>query len=533
MANCCDLVTASSQNLALEMANCECIPDRFDLDYFSQTKSHFGKPKEAVWFGYHNNIEPLIPFLDPLKQLGIQLKTITDIPVNLGDINLGFPNFADNPDYSTLNYELIQSDIVLNPPLNKFKSDNKTHHAWLLNLPVARCPQDLLRFMDPENRNMNTDPGEFDVRLSVEQFKNLINCHIERHKLTQTWFRAARVGQWITKKRKKEKKKKRNKHRQHKRVIRTQSATMGGLSFVSHSHKLIVFWSPKCACTSMCDWFCKLEGIPDEQIRTASTKFSKRDWLKANKYEYSYRQARLLIENYRYRSVQFTRNPYTRAASAFINKFYYRVSAEHKNEAALTRYELLEVQAQCFIRLLNESKKLELWHYNGISFVEFLNFVQQQLRLSKALDHHWDTQLPRSMKFKLHPNFLVRQENFANDLEKLNSYLNIDNYLPQVLNKTVYPMEFGSSDSDLSGSNMLDLLSRKIAINKANLLNEKIQKTDPRNIFVRFYVFRLQIIFASCFESVSLVGHQTWDSTTSSYVEGGMKALLAAGLATE
>ena len=184
MAQLCDLATTSSQGLARELENALFIPDRFDLDYFTLQKVHEARATEAVWFGYRKNIELLAPFLRPLNKLGIRLKTITDKPTDVGDVNLCFPNNPHDPDYSALNYELIQSDIVLNPPLHKFKSENKTHHAWLLNLPVAKTPEEVETFLEPYSRNVEVDRGALDIRLSVREFKSLLTTFIREHNIT-------------------------------------------------------------------------------------------------------------------------------------------------------------------------------------------------------------------------------------------------------------------------------------------------------------------------------------------------------------
>jgi len=90
-------------------------------------------------------------------------------------------------------------------------------------------------------------------------------------------------------------------------------------AFVSHEHRLILYWSPKCGCTSLADWMVfgllQREGVPRSRTR---------HWLGENGY---FAKARdLLGETKGYHSVAFTRDPFDRIVSAFGEQIHREVS---------------------------------------------------------------------------------------------------------------------------------------------------------------------------------------------------------------
>jgi hypothetical protein len=119
---------------------------------------------------------------------------------------------------------------------------------------------------------------------------------------------------------------------------------MSGNSYISHKHKLVIFWSPKCACTAVVDWFFNIQGFDDRP--------QKRNWLAESGYLYSYKQAMHLVNDLEYKSVQFTRDPYGRAVSAYLNKFYI-----YQNKP-LTEFKQLESFSQELVSAYNKKNDL-------------------------------------------------------------------------------------------------------------------------------------------------------------------------------
>lgn len=249
---------------------------------------------------------------------------------------------------------------------------------------------------------------------------------------------------------------------------------MAGNAYVSHQHRLVAFWSPKCACTSVVDWFFAVNGFADRS--------EKRKWLAENGFLYNYRQARHLVLDLDYRSVQFTRDPHGRAISAYLNKFYI-----YKNKP-LRELNSLEDFSQKFINSYNSYKGMSTHTLHGLSFIDYLEFVEYLISKNKVINHHWDTQLPRDVSVRTKPSYFVKQENFGEDLTKVNSAFGFESFIPRNKNKTEYPANYVNSEDDLADRNSLELLKKGIFLRKNNLLNEHT-KLLIRNIYAEDFEF--------------------------------------------
>lgn len=184
----CDAVTTSSEALRDEVKKFTdkpvvFIPDRQDLEFHNVQKKHEGKAKWVVWFGYSHNAKTLDKTLLTMKRANLKLKVISNCrpPYLKVDKNVKFD--WDNPDFD-FNRELLEADFVLMPPderpRGRFKSKNKTYTSWALGMPVATTPEELKRFLDPEERKKEAEirlkevREKYDVKLSVIDFKELI-----------------------------------------------------------------------------------------------------------------------------------------------------------------------------------------------------------------------------------------------------------------------------------------------------------------------------------------------------------------------
>lgn len=162
------------------------IPDRHDLEYFKEKKIHRGRAKEVCWFGYSHNATALKTLRQHLIDNDLGISIISDQPIILSEQAEGINVTERFTKWTleTVNKEIIKSDMVIMPgskdPNNRFKSNNKTIHSYLLGMPVANSVEDLERFLDPIERQKEADKNyemariEYDVRLSVEEMKELI-----------------------------------------------------------------------------------------------------------------------------------------------------------------------------------------------------------------------------------------------------------------------------------------------------------------------------------------------------------------------
>jgi hypothetical protein len=162
------------------------IPDRLDFSVYPLPREkHALKAKNIVWFGFiHNAHETLEQMLPVIKEYGLNLKIIADRPYSKEDGIL-----ALKPEYAFYDprfvYEQIkEADIVLNPKSDKafykYKSNNKSLISWKLGLPVAHTNDELIRFINPDERNKEIAEKqqviyrEYQIQTSLEQYKNII-----------------------------------------------------------------------------------------------------------------------------------------------------------------------------------------------------------------------------------------------------------------------------------------------------------------------------------------------------------------------
>lgn len=167
------------------------IPDRLDLEFHKEKKVHKGVAKKVVWFGYFGNSEVLKSTLFALKKHKLKLKVISDgvfahrPPLKKEDVeNVKW-------DIETVNDEILKADIALLPRLDKgnykYKSNNKKITAWALGMPVAEEPDELKRFMDPDERRKEARlrwkevREKYDIKQSVKQLNEIING-IKKHR---------------------------------------------------------------------------------------------------------------------------------------------------------------------------------------------------------------------------------------------------------------------------------------------------------------------------------------------------------------
>jgi len=189
----CDAVTTSTEELAKEIRKFAgkkpvvFIPDRQDLEfhnYEKYKKVHKGRAKKVIWFGYSHNAKCLDRTIGLLRKYRLELTVLSNFrpPYSKADRNLKFEWGKPGFDFNKI---IVEHDFVLLPPRDdiprgRFKSPNKVYTAWALGMPVARTPEDVRRFLDPEERNKEAPKRlkeireKYDVRISVKEFKELI-----------------------------------------------------------------------------------------------------------------------------------------------------------------------------------------------------------------------------------------------------------------------------------------------------------------------------------------------------------------------
>lgn len=192
MIEACDAVTTSTSVLkeAVEQfaGNKPVIhvPDRIDLEKHKEKKIHIGDAKNIVWYGYSTNYDLLSAAVSVIAKFGLGLIVVSNSPYTLPMQYENKIELINYPwDYRNANSDIIKGDIVINPKSLKgrfrFKSNNKTIIAWALGMPVAHNADELEKFIPEEARKQESElrlkevKEKYDVKLSVEQYKEIIN----------------------------------------------------------------------------------------------------------------------------------------------------------------------------------------------------------------------------------------------------------------------------------------------------------------------------------------------------------------------
>ena len=226
-------------------------------------------------------------------------------------------------------------------------------------------------------------------------------------------------------------------------------------AYVSHEKKIVVLWSPKCACTSVVDWF--YTGVLQ-----LDKKISKRVFLTENHLATAH-QAKLYCENDGYKSVAVVRNPTSRSSSAYLNKFLYR------NGKPISGYDGLETLSQTLYTQFKEYDNIETEEYVGLSFYDYLRFIKHIQKTHKKINDHWNIQFSENMEF----DFLVKVEDFNTQLASVNDKLGISDYIPRRLNSTGNPgLDDLGEHEVVDKTSSVKLLNDNLFVTKRNILSE-------------------------------------------------------------
>lgn len=196
-----DATTTSTEELAEYLrklrpnALIRCIPDRVYIpEHIPVKKTHKGIAKTVGWFGYHHNIHYLTKTFDEIIKHNLELTLISDqaydVPIGFSGLQVNNVAYA----YPRIHTEISMLDMVVMPDPQgderaRFKSNNKTLQVQALGVPVAKVPEDMARFMKPEERNKEAQAKllevkeKWDVKISVVEMKKLIE-EIKQKKLS-------------------------------------------------------------------------------------------------------------------------------------------------------------------------------------------------------------------------------------------------------------------------------------------------------------------------------------------------------------
>lgn len=147
------------------------IPDCVDVEAMRAIGSYEPRDVERpflVWAGYERNANALQGILPTVGRLGWPVEVVSVAG------SIPFEHYWQRVLRSEETGE--PHDVLLNPqpPVGKYawKSDNKTHAAWALGMPVARTAQELRSFADPAKRVPGEPRG---IEVAVERWREVVS----------------------------------------------------------------------------------------------------------------------------------------------------------------------------------------------------------------------------------------------------------------------------------------------------------------------------------------------------------------------
>ena len=161
------------------------VPDRLNLDYFTNRKQHTGKATRVVYFGFKHNADIVLSQVLPsLANLGLELLIVSNKAPSLVatyGVSIKYVKWDQSRAYQDIQF----ADFAINPSFPnanfRYKSNNKTLVAWGLGLPVANQGHEMERFLDPAERTKEAAlrwdeiKEHWDINLSVLQYKAILD----------------------------------------------------------------------------------------------------------------------------------------------------------------------------------------------------------------------------------------------------------------------------------------------------------------------------------------------------------------------
>lgn len=168
-------------------------------------------------------------------------------------------------------------------------------------------------------------------------------------------------------------------------------------AYILEDHALVVFWTPKAACTTVAHEIAS-SILGKRKQDKPSTGQGDRAWLKENGFWRSGMAAKAACETRGFRSIGLIRDPYDRLISAYLNKFVRRPRGDIRSVTDLEPF-ARSFYLNAFLPSVPASVGGD-GAFRGLSFREFVLTVCRKIEErgleEPMLDHHWNTQIPFS-----------------------------------------------------------------------------------------------------------------------------------------
>lgn len=245
-------------------------------------------------------------------------------------------------------------------------------------------------------------------------------------------------------------------------------------AYIDRDRNLLIFWSPKCACSAIVKWW--YHNIVGETLAAKGLPLSlERRWLHQHGYQVPY-TAFKRIDFGQFLKIAVCRHPFDRAVSGYIDKFVGR------NKRKVDRYETLDGFAADFWRdVRGVSPEDAPARYDGLSFLEFLRAIETRIAErgegEPVLNPHWNTQAPFSLNGATYDRICD-----VSDLEEVFADLNARfgfSHLPPVIRTTDY--------GDFDGAALWDVSSLDLARSARPLNRENFRSPETEAIIRNAY----------------------------------------------
>lgn len=222
--------------------------------------------------------------------------------------------------------------------------------------------------------------------------------------------------------------------------------------YVLLNKRLVFFFSFKSGNTSLAYWI--YEYLKSRDNFEVDSKHV-RSYLNNPNIHISAESGLSLIRQNGFKGVVLSRNPYTRAVSAFTNKFVVDGGRWIKTVDNLEHF------SKSFLGQDAQS---------GVSFVEFLQKIKNSINSGTGLNRHFAPQVSSKMIGKKFFSYQVRLESVDDDLKKICESEKMEwHEFPKMRTTN---LKLRSISDDLSSANCFELAKKEILPKSENLLNK-------------------------------------------------------------
>jgi hypothetical protein len=244
-------------------------------------------------------------------------------------------------------------------------------------------------------------------------------------------------------------------------------------AYVLLDHRVLVYWSRKAANTALTDWL--FESVVTVR-RDRKARISPRKFMVAGQYKIEYPMALEFKDLMGFDDFIIARDPFRRAVSIYLEKFVYYRDTGLDSVDKLTSFAQRAYQV---MKSRHAGKAGDKGDYPGVSFVEFLEYVSEQVE-SRVTGHepdlngHFLPQVPFAFVDRgIEYSKVIHLENIQSEIWPLANRIGSTLPFPMVRSSAVKANL--APDVDLSETRSVDLIRSGLVPAASNLLSPRTQ----------------------------------------------------------